>query len=98
MRIEICIENENEEFFKHEGYYDSIDDAIQALQFLRQKYSSHYYCPYRLPDCIYDPGYLPQECPEWYIELYGNMTPEEVAQKQCLSYCKDGSHYDDEDK
>lgn len=34
-RIEICIENENEEF-EHEGYYDSIDDAIQALQDLKK--------------------------------------------------------------
>lgn len=34
-RIEICIENENEEF-EHEGYYDSIDNAIQALQDLKK--------------------------------------------------------------
>lgn len=34
MRIEICIENEFEEF-EHEGYYESIDDAIQALYVLK---------------------------------------------------------------
>lgn len=56
------------------------------------------YCPYGLSGCIYDPGYLLQECPEWYKELYGDMPPEEVAQKVCLRYCKDGSSYDDEDK
>lgn len=36
-RIEICIENDYEEF-EHEGYYDSIDDAIQALQDLKNNY------------------------------------------------------------
>lgn len=98
MKIEICIENENEEF-EHEGYYNSIDSAIQALQSLKRNYSSYdYYCPYRYAGCIHDPGYLIQECPEWYKELYGDMIPEEVAQKVCLSYCKDGSQYDDEDK
>lgn len=35
MRIEICIENENKEFFEHEGYYDSIDEAINELYKLR---------------------------------------------------------------
>lgn len=54
--------------------------------------------PYGLFDCIHDPGYLLQECPEWYKELYGDMPPEEVVQKECLRYCKDGSDYDDEDK
>lgn len=99
MRIEISIENENEGF-EHEGYYDSVDSAIQALRDLKEKnYSLYYdvYCPYGLYGCIYDPGYLLQECPERYKELYGDMTPEEVAQKVCLSYCKDGSDYDDED-
>lgn len=100
MRIEINIENENEEF-EHEGYYDSIDSAIQALQNLKEaNYSPYYhmYCPYKLSDCIHDPGYILQEYPEWYKELYGDMPPEEVAQKECLRYCKDGSDYDGEDK
>ena len=34
MRIEICIENEFEDF-DHEGYYNSIDDAIKALYVLK---------------------------------------------------------------
>lgn len=99
-RIEICIENENEEF-KHEGYYDSVDSAIQALQNLKEVNHSpyyHMYCPYGLSNCIHDPGYILQEYPEWYKELYRDMPPEEVVQKECLSYCKDGSDYDDEDK
>lgn len=66
MRIEICIENENEEF-EHEGYYDSIDSAIQTLQNLKDiNYSLYYdmYCPYGYADCIHDPGYILQEYPE----------------------------------
>ena len=34
MRIEICTENEFEEF-EHQGYYESINDAIQALYVLK---------------------------------------------------------------
>lgn len=34
MRIEICIENENEEF-EHEAYCDGIDAAIATLQNLK---------------------------------------------------------------
>ena len=30
MRVEISVENNNEEF-EHEGYYDSVQDAINAL-------------------------------------------------------------------
>lgn len=96
MRIEICIENEDEEF-EHEGYYDSVDSAIQALQDLKET-NYDMYCPYGYAGCIHDPGYLLQECSEWYKELYGDMPPEEVVQKECLRYCKDGSDYDDEDK
>lgn len=36
MRVEISIENNNEEF-EHEGYYDSIQDAINALYDLKHK-------------------------------------------------------------
>lgn len=99
-RIEICIENENEEF-EHEGYYDSVDSAIQALRDLKETDYSldyHMYCPYKYAGCIHDPGYIFSECPNWYKELYGDMSPEEVARTECLKYCKDGSDYDDEDK
>lgn len=32
MRIEISIENENEDCFEHYGYFDTINEAIQTLQ------------------------------------------------------------------
>ena len=55
-------------------------------------------CPYEYDDCIHDPAYIKFHYPEWYKELYGDMTPEEACIKQCCvdsDYCDD---YDDEDK
>ena len=85
-QIEICIENEE--------YYDMF------CPYRSSENEGYYdmYCPYGLSGCIHDPGYILQEYPEWYKELYGDMPPEEAAQKECLRYCKDGSDYDDEDK
>ena len=34
MRVEISLAEDNEDYFKHEGYYDSYDDAIEALMIL----------------------------------------------------------------
>ena len=100
MRIAICIENKFE-FFEHEGYYNSIDEAINALQTLKLYETEPYYemhCPYGLYDCIHDPGYLIKSCPDWYKELYGDNSLEEAVKIGCLPHCKDGSDYDDEDK
>lgn len=36
MRVEISVENNNEEF-EHEGYYDSVQDAINALYDLKRE-------------------------------------------------------------
>lgn len=56
-------------------------------------------CPVGMPDCILDPAYLKCYHPEWYEKIYGDMTPEEVANKFCNKqqdeYCYD---YDNEDK
>ena len=37
MQIEISTRNNNREDFKHEGYYDSIDEAIAWLKILKQQ-------------------------------------------------------------
>ena len=53
-------------------------------------------CPQGWDDCVCDPAYIKATYPEWYKELYGDMTPEEAAKKHCDptdEYC-----YDDEDK
>lgn len=62
-------------------------------------------CPRGYVDCVYDPAYIKHHHPEWYKELYGNMTPEDAAHKKGECYDKvkkdpDEEYwcYDDEDK
>ena len=53
-------------------------------------------CPQGYSDCIYDPAYIKCYDPDWYKELYGDLTPEEAMLQRCNpedEYC-----YDDEDK
>lgn len=60
-------------------------------------------CPRGYSDCINDPAYIKYWYPEWYKELYSNITPEQASVKSCqkrveedldeIYYC-----YDDEDK
>lgn len=57
-------------------------------------------CPKGYDDCIYDPAYIKHEYPNWYKELYGDLSPEEavLTKKGCMEegeYCE---YYDDEDK
>lgn len=35
MRVEISLAEDYDENFEHEGYYDSYDDAIEALMILK---------------------------------------------------------------
>ena len=56
-------------------------------------------------DCINDPGYIKFTYPDWYKDLYGNMTPEQAVEKGCKKELKTDSAgnkycecYDDEDK
>ena len=59
-------------------------------------------CPAGYIDCVYDPAYIKYYNPEWYNEMWGDKTPEEVVVNSCKDlefiegiYC---DHYDDEDK
>lgn len=58
-------------------------------------------CPIGKTDCVNDPAYAHFYHPEWYKEVYGDMTPDKVADKYCspcvtnMCYCHD---YDIEDK
>lgn len=57
-------------------------------------------CPIGYTDCVCDPAYIKHHYPEWYKELYGELTLEEAAKTSCNpdledEYCE---HYDDEDK
>lgn len=54
MRIEICICSEdNSEEFEHEGYYDSIDEAVDALRRLKKtlKPSDKELIEYKVAQC-----------------------------------------------
>ena len=62
-------------------------------------------CPRGYTDCVCDPAYMKYHHPGWYMELYGDKTPEEAIHEEngCMDrfindpdeeyYC-----YDDEDK
>lgn len=53
-------------------------------------------CPQGYTDCVCDPAYLKCYHPLYYKNTYGDLTPEEVAKKNCSiddDYC-----YDEEDK
>ena len=62
-------------------------------------------CPRGYTDCVCDPGYIKFHHPEWYKDLYGDLSPEEaiLVEGGCKErfledpdekyYC-----YDDEDK
>lgn len=54
-------------------------------------------CPRGYTDCICDPAYIKYNYPEWYAELYGDMSPEEAAE-DCRQRDEDYYCYDDEDK
>ena len=67
------------------------------------KFKDVYYrptCKFGCEDCIHDPAYIYATYPEWYNELFSELSPEEAA-LDCLhdcAYCTDGDCYDDEDK
>ena len=63
---------------------------------LRDNYISYpIHCPFGFENCIYDPGYLWAYHRDWFIELYGDISPTLCA---CTCDCDEGDRYDDEDK
>ena len=55
-------------------------------------------CPFGMVDCVCDPAYIKYNYPEWYKELYGDISPEEVADRRCSRHSDPSECYDDEDK
>ena len=56
-------------------------------------------CPFGATDCVCDPAYIHYAHPEWYKSMYGDKTPEEVANETCATKGDRFPHcYDDEDK
>lgn len=52
-------------------------------------------CRLGYDNCISDPAYIKFHYPDWYRDLYGDLTPEEAAKIRCTA---DQCFYDDEDK
>lgn len=62
-------------------------------------------CPRGYDDCVWDPAYIKHHYPDWFARLWGNRTPEQVAQSPggCFDKYKNDPEekyycYDDEDK
>lgn len=53
-------------------------------------------CPQGYTNCICDPAYIKCFYPKWYNDMYGDLTPQEAADKDCN--VEDEDCYDDEDK
>ena len=52
-------------------------------------------CRLGYTDCVGDPAYIKCHHPEWYKELYGDISPIEAAKESCN---EENCYYDDEDK
>ena len=62
-------------------------------------------CPRGYTDCVCDPAYIQFHYPDWYKDLYGELTPEEAINVEggCAERAKEDPDmhyycYDDEDK
>lgn len=58
-------------------------------------------CPQGYLDCVYDPGYIHYNYPEWYKKLYGDLKPEEAVYTKgsCMELMLNGDDcFDNEDK
>lgn len=68
-----------------------------------QKLSYKPTCPRGYSDCINDPAYIKYCYPDWYKELYKDLTPEQASMKSCQERAKEDPDemyycYDNEDK
>lgn len=42
LEVEIMLARPGDDCFEHEGYYDSIDDAIEALKYIKEHIDDYY--------------------------------------------------------
>ena len=49
-------------------------------------------------NCVGDPAYILRYHPDWYREMWGDITPEEAGQIGCADCTEENCKYDDEDK
>lgn len=95
----------------HDDYWKEVEISEEELQKIIkqstiQKETGRRYtptCPRGYEDCVNDPAYIYDTHPEWYKEIYGDLTPEQASEKSCKLKVKDDPDekfycYDDEDK
>jgi len=70
------------------------EEEEKAREIIGRKYIP--VCPKGFADCVCDPAYIKYINPERYNELYGDLTPQEAADRDCTE--EDDDCYDDEDK
>lgn len=82
--------------------YEPIDGVTYEL---KEKKPYIPVCPRGYDDCVWDPAIIKHRDPEWYKNLYGDMTPEEAIHKPggCMERFKEDPDmewycYDDECK
>ena len=83
------------DYWKEIEVSDEEMQKIIKLSEARKKGYTHV-CPKGFTDCVCDPAYIKYIDPEWYNELYGDLTPQEAADRHCN--VEDEDCYDDEDK
>ena len=71
--------------------------------FFRKRKNYKPTCPRGYSDCVCDPAYINFYHPEWYKDLYGDLTPKQASKKDCLQRVKEDPDekylcYDNEDK
>lgn len=42
LNVEIMLAHPDDDGFEHEGYYDTIDDAIKALEYIKEHIDDYY--------------------------------------------------------
>lgn len=58
-------------------------------------------CTMGFDDCIHDPAYIKATYPDWYKELYGDLSVENACcheDSPCVDCTEHHCYYDDEDK
>ena len=58
------------------------------LCFLEKEKNYKPTCPRGYSDCVCDPAYIKFYHPEWYKDLYGDLTPQQASKKDCLQRVK----------
>lgn len=105
------LENVDEPLVKCSLSSECLADRANCLSCTANLYGSGTYrfmpyvptCPRGYDDCVNDPAYIKYNYPDWYKDLYGDLTPEEASKQSCAKRIEEDPDekyycYDDEDK